>query len=64
MRISLVKIDVIRETVLLSGDSLVNEALQAGLVKRRIANFKRLALAPSRTIPETFTGLISRGVRT
>jgi hypothetical protein len=40
------------EAVLLSGQRLVNEALQAGLAKRSDANFKRRAFGVSRSILE------------
>jgi hypothetical protein len=38
-----VKIDVTRETVVLAGESFVNQALQPCPVKRKLADFKRLA---------------------
>ena len=46
------KIDVTRAKVLLVGASNVNPALQACIVKRSDANFKRLALPVGRSIPK------------
>ena len=51
------------EAVLLSGESNVNEALQACLVKRIAVYFKRSACAPSRNTLERSQGFIWRSVQ-
>jgi hypothetical protein len=56
----LVNIDVTRERVLLSGESNVNQALQPCLVKRKLADFKPLALAASAYTEKRSQGSISR----
>jgi hypothetical protein len=43
-----VKIDVTRDRVVLAGESIVNQTLQPCPVKRKFADFKRLALGALR----------------
>jgi hypothetical protein len=54
--ISLVTMELKIEGVLLSGESNVNQAQKPCLVKRKLADFKRFALAASFLHPETLTG--------
>jgi hypothetical protein len=58
-----VKIKLKGDAVILSGKSLVNQALQPGLVKRKLADFKRLAFAASPGTAKRSQGFISRSKR-